>query len=372
MPRIPAVRFRLVVAAALLVALAVPAAALARSGKTAFPPYKVVATGLDNPRGIVFGPLDWLYVAEAGRGGPDCSLAGCLGLTSRITRIDPHTGLKQTLVSGLFSAAAPDGSFAVGADGISVQVPGGGGLYAQMALNPNAFEQPPPETPTAKQPTGDPILDAAIAQAGKLLRVTGRETWQAVADVGAFDYDWTATTGLQLDPQNPEFPDANPYGVLSTPSGVYVVDGGSNTLDLYQPWNGSLSVLQWIPNPPVGGDIYDAVPTCVAARAPGIVVGDLNGRLWSYQGGVLSQIPLSGAPVVSIGGCASDSRYVYLVDIFAGNVLAVDPAGNVSVIASGLTLPGGIAVGPNHTLYVTNFSTFPGLGQVVRIPAPGF
>src|SRR5581483_6042670 len=95
--------------------------------------------------------------------------------------------------------------------------------------------------PDREAADGDPILDAAIAQAGKLLRVTGRETWQAVADVGAFDYDWTATTGLQLDPQNPEFPDANPYGVLSTPSGVYVVDGGSNTLDLYQPWNGSLS-----------------------------------------------------------------------------------------------------------------------------------
>lgn len=35
----------------------------------AAPTATVVMTGLDNPRGLAFGPREALYVAEAGRGG---------------------------------------------------------------------------------------------------------------------------------------------------------------------------------------------------------------------------------------------------------------------------------------------------------------
>src|SRR3954471_547865 len=35
----------------------------------ALPTFQLVASGLDNPRGLAFGPEGGLYIAEAGRGG---------------------------------------------------------------------------------------------------------------------------------------------------------------------------------------------------------------------------------------------------------------------------------------------------------------
>lgn len=51
-----------------------------------------------------------------------------------------------------------------------------------------------------------------------------------------------------------------------------------------------------------------------------------------------------------------------------GALIRVYPDGSRETVAStGLVAPGGVAVGPDGALYVTNFSIFPGAGQVVRI-----
>ena len=42
---------------------------VAATSAAAAPATTVVMSGLDNPRGLTFGPNDALYVAEAGRGG---------------------------------------------------------------------------------------------------------------------------------------------------------------------------------------------------------------------------------------------------------------------------------------------------------------
>jgi glucose/arabinose dehydrogenase len=54
----------------------------------------VIASGLDNPRGLAFGPEGALYVVEAGRGGDGPGTpfelfgdGSCFGLTGAVTCI---------------------------------------------------------------------------------------------------------------------------------------------------------------------------------------------------------------------------------------------------------------------------------------------
>jgi DNA-binding beta-propeller fold protein YncE len=220
---------------------------------------------------------------------------------------------------------------------------------------------------TSPVPPGDtPLFDAARAQLGQLLRVADDGTWKAVAPVGDTDRQWTVDHA-SLDPNNPEWPDANPYGISAAPGRVYVADAASNTLDLVRP-NGSIAVLAYFPNTHLT-QFSDAVPTCVVQTTHGIYVGDLNGQLWRYTGSFTPEhVTLSGTPLASIEGCATDGNHVYVVDMFGGQVASIDATGSVTLLADGLNFPGGAAVGPNHALYVTNNAVFADTGQIIRVP----
>src|SRR5688500_17377445 len=68
--------------------------------------WPVVMSGLDNPRGLDFGPQGALYVAEAGRGGgvgaPNIVLRGTplyYGATGAVSRL--WKGQQQRVASGL-------------------------------------------------------------------------------------------------------------------------------------------------------------------------------------------------------------------------------------------------------------------------------
>src|SRR5262249_6073365 len=56
----------------------------------------------------------------------------------------------------------------------------------------------------------------------------------------------------------------------------------------------------------------------------------------------------------------------------SGKVVRIDPSGAKTVIATGLNSPGGMTLGPDGALYVTNFSFGAplGAGQVVEIDIP--
>jgi glucose/arabinose dehydrogenase len=71
--------------------LVTPGVAQAHSGMT------TVAAGLDNPRGLAFGPDGSLYVAEAGRGGTAVSSRGKVSTVAvfpdRLVDAPPFLGL---------------------------------------------------------------------------------------------------------------------------------------------------------------------------------------------------------------------------------------------------------------------------------------
>ena len=88
------------------------------------PTVSVIATGLNNPRGLNFGSDGGLYIAEAGSGGSGPCGPGpegdrCYGESGSVTRIDPQTHAATRVASELPSLATPDGSFATGIHDIS-------------------------------------------------------------------------------------------------------------------------------------------------------------------------------------------------------------------------------------------------------------
>src|SRR5205085_1621195 len=88
--------------------------AIAANAGSSAPRISVFASGLNNPRGITFGPDGNLYVAEGGTGGTRTTVGQCEqapapigpytgGFTARISKISPH-GARSTVIGGLPSS----------------------------------------------------------------------------------------------------------------------------------------------------------------------------------------------------------------------------------------------------------------------------
>lgn len=248
----------------------------------------VVATGLDNPRQLSVSGVD-LLVAEAGRGGGDCSEEGCVGATGAVARIRRAFYARSVTpareVTGLLSSAEPDGSFAVGPDGVSAADLGR--LYIAMTYAP-------PDLIPAPLP-GD--------QAGKMLLARlGRTT--TVADISGVE--------INTDPDGGGV-DSNPYAVLALPGRQLVADAAGNTI--IEVRNGRPRVFAVLPE----HDGAQAVPTSLAVGRNGVIyVGELNGENFG-----------------------------------TARVDLLSPTGELIGHVDGFTTITGIAVGTDGTLYVS-------------------
>lgn len=328
----------------------------------------VTEAGLGNPTGVDGHQCfeDAPPPAGAGR--------VCIGNTGRISWI--VNGLPMTLVGGLFSESARGGLDTEGPSGLAVDEDGR--ILAQISTPPQEAPSPPFDAATHQ---------FAEAQAGRLIAVHKNGTWTTVAQVGKFDFNYTAT----LPPSAGQEVDANPTGVLATEDGAFVADSGSNTLDRIGE-DGQIRILfrdPFLAANPAAAFPHDAVPTCVVKTEHGLLVGELSGRVLKVHGTSFSVI--ANSLFTHITGCTSDRHgNVYFVNMFGGgapfsqsfftgNVVKYDvESGQATVLVSAPFLfPYGDTIGPDGNLYVTVGSIcpfFPGCaghtGGVIKVTLP--
>jgi hypothetical protein len=342
---------------------------------------EVVADGLDNPRGLNFGPAGVLYVAEAGSGGDGPCQDGpegvrCFGATGSVTSIDLRNGDVERLATGLPSLALADGSSATGPHDVSLQGPGNLSVIIGYGGDPR-----------------DRV--ASLGQVGayfaRLACVQANGAWSLEEDLGAYE--------AAANP-NGDAIDSNPYSVLAKGGKRVFVDAGGNALNEVSA-SGEITTLATFPSRPVSapplppGETIpmDAVPTSVAVGPDGAYyVGELTGFPFPVGGANVYRVPAGGgAPTVYASGFSAiiDIAFgadgsLYVLEIakngllagfdgdWTGALIRVAPDGTRTELAPGeLTAPGGIAVGAVGSLYVTNNSIFSGTGQVLKItPAP--
>jgi hypothetical protein len=336
-------------------------------GATTVPSFEVIATGLDNPRGLMFTPDGALYVAEAGRGGngpcsstPQFGAPLCYGPTGAVTRV--WRGQQTRIATGLSSFAhAADGGYAFGP--MDIGFDGGGVGYV---------------------PVGG-CWAPGVDTCAKLVRLDGHGGRKIVADPLAYE--------IANHPDGTQRGQSDPYDVLVEPGAVILVDAAANDVLRVSP-NGSISLLavffqRLVPDPSGGPPIeMDSVPTSVVAGPDGaLYVGELTGYPFPVGGARIYRLTPGQPPQIYADGFTNIIDLAFdhdgsllVLEIAKNSLLSTDPTGALirlkpdgtrqTIASDGLNLPTGLHVGEDGALYLSNCGVCAGTGQVIRIPDP--
>lgn len=321
-----------------------------------------VATGLNGPRDLRFGPDGALYVAEAGTGGfngpfnceqvpsPVGPYHG--GLTATVTRIVPNNS-QTVAVSGLPSAISslPSGDtngasdVAFLGDNLFVLIAGGGCSH------------------------GNPDDPAGIVRAD-----VKKGTWDYVSDLSSF---LQANPAAQPNPADFE-PDGTFFSMVQHNGHLYAVEPNRGEIVRINPGGRAelfldLSAIQG-----------HQVPTAITFHDGYFYVGTLNlfpivpGAAKIYKISEDGQIVDTITGLTTVTGITFDLRgRLYAVELStlpgfpspgAGKLVRVDGSNQLVDIITGLVVPIGLTTGPDGALYLSNFGAAPpGLGQVLRV-----
>lgn len=342
----------------------------------------IVASGLNNPRGITVSDTGDIYVAEAGTGGPTADAGGtcfpnpeggadvCFGNTGSVTKLAAKGG-QSRVITGLPSLAAGGG----GASGPSdVVVTGNQKLAVVIGLGADPAQR---DTGPAAMHRMGTVFETFLKQ--------GRTT--TLADIAAFEGS-----------ANPiHDPDSNPVGLVRSGAGYLVADAGGNTI-LRTGRGGSVSLVATLADGPAVANPFappgamvqpQAVPTAVAIGPDGATyVSQLTGFPFPVGGSSIWRIAADGTLSQWASGFTNvtdltvgPDGFLYAVELATTGLLAVPPGqlaqgslwkispdGTKSLVAGGLPMPYGVALDEaGHTAYVTLFSGAPHAGAVAKI-----
>lgn len=336
---------------------------------------EVLASGLDSPRKLSFGPDGALYVAEAGRGGtgisiPSPNLPGAsvfYGATGAITRI--QNGVVERVVTGLPSLALPDGSDAAGVSDIEFDAYGNAYAIVGLANNPA---------------NRDDLLQVPdFSQLIAIDNFDGGASWTRLSDFGAYEQN------NNPDGQNV---DTNLYDLLITDNTAYVIDAGANALLSQRAFGGEPTLETVFParttTDPLTGEavVRQPVPTSVTVGPDGaLYVGELTGFPFQAKTAQVYRINAEGQPEVYAGGFThiadlafdkSGGLYVLEYDADgilngsdAGALIYVSPDGKTRTTLTDdeLINPTGLEIGADGDIYISNKGFIAGQGEVLRL-----
>jgi hypothetical protein len=377
-----------------IIAAAAGIFALAPSMAQQLPPIQptpfTVATGLEGPRGLRFGPDGYLYVAEAGTGGPNSTVGQCVqvpgppggpgpdtgGLTARISKISP-SGKVTTVASGFPSVDVGPGGIN-GVIGVADVVFLDGELYAVVGGGGCSHGSP-------NNPSGIAKVDLKNG------------SWHLIADIGA----WLKTHPAKYESADDFEPDGTLYSAIAHDGRLLTVEPNHGQVISVSK---SGEIEQVIDISASEGHI---VPTSIAAHGDSLFVGNLNLFPINPQWARILTIsktdrddfdnvppglqPARGHRVVSskagfttvVAVDFGPDGLLYVLELSdgagfptpgLGKVVRVLHSGVIEDVVTNLSVPAGMTFGPDHRLYVSNFGAAPaGAGQILRFDiAPGW
>jgi hypothetical protein len=330
------------------------------------PNVTVLATGLNNPRGLTFGPDGNLYVAEGGAGGTTSTVGLCDqvpdpvgpytgGFTSRISKIDSH-GNRTTVIDNLPSSetSAAQGNLVSGVSDVAFI---GNTLYAITA--------------------GSGCSHGLQGTDNGIFRINSNGTWTMIANLSAYQ---KAHPVANPNPEDFE-PDGTWYSMVAVRGVLYAVEPNHGELDAIST-NGDIQRIA-----DISATQGHIVPTAVDFHG-NFYVGNLNTFPIEEGSSKILKITPSGQVetvvwgVTTVLGVAFDhAGFMYILENTTGNPFPTPGTGKVlrvtdsglQEIATGLFLPTAMTFGPDGALYVSNVGFGPppiGLGQIVRITVP--
>ena len=331
-------------------------ATLAFGGPAAAAGFKVIMSGLDNPRGLAMSRDGAIYVTEAGHGGaaPCATMRGttmCYGATGAVARLKKYVVTR--VVTGLPSYAPASGNGATGPQRVCFD--GAGRMFVTYGLG--------------MDPTMRPTLGPGGANSGYLMRIAKGGVAQPVTDISGFEAANNPAGGPV---------DSNPFGLSCAQGGQAVTDAGGNSL--FRVASGALSLLAVFPSRP--GRPTDSVPTSVVVGPDhAYYVGELSGapfdvgaaNIYRVVPGQPAQVYLTGfTTIIDIAFAADGSLYV--LEHASGPALSgpgvlvkVSPNGARTTLSDALNRPTALLVGHHGAVYVTNNGTSNSGGELLRL-----